>query len=167
MNLLIKSLFIFIISNSLLMHPVHVSVTNMEYQPEKDNISLSFKIFTDDFQILFSHLHNISIDFNENGNYYLYQETIDNYFADHFKVFLKDEELVLKNTGIKSNFEATWFFYDIALEKKEETFIIKNTLLLDLYSDQKNLLIFKNGKTEKGYQFNIKKNEYIIKSDEF
>ncbi|MBU8893727.1 MAG: hypothetical protein KOO66_13185 [Bacteroidales bacterium] len=149
------------------MHPVHVSVTNMEYQPEKDNISLSFKIFTDDFQILFSHLYNIKIDFNENGNYSLYQEVIDNYFAEHFKVLFKDKELVLKNTGIKSNFEATWFFYDCAVSEIEGNLIVKNTLLLDLYPDQKNLLIFKNGKLEKGYQFNIKNNEYIIISDEF
>ncbi len=53
MFLFIKSFYLLLISNYFFMHPVHVSVTNLEIQSENNSISLSFKVFTDDFQLIY------------------------------------------------------------------------------------------------------------------
>ena len=149
------------------MHPVHVSVTNLEFQSESNTISLSFKVFTDDFQMLINQLYDIQVDFSENGNYDLHKEQIDDYFQNHFNIIVKGKGLNYISDGIKRNDEAVWFFYTIALKKEVKTFTLKNSILLDLYPDQKNLLIWKKGKIEKGYQFTIRKKEYTIKTDEY
>lgn len=167
MFLFIKSFYLLLISNFFLMHPVHVSITNLDIQSEKDTISLSFKVFTDDFQLLVNQLYDIQLDLSENGNYDLHREQINTYFQDHFKLIVKGKELKYINTGIKRNDEAVWFFYRIVSKKDLKTFVIRNTLMLDLYPDQKNLLIMKKGNLERGYQFNIKKKEYTINADEY
>ncbi len=149
------------------MHPIHVSVTNLEFQSEKNTISLSFKVFTDDFQLIINQLYNIQVDLSEKGNYNLHKEKIDSYFQDHFKIIVKGKELKYTNEGMKKNDEAVWFYYNIALKKEVKTFTIKNSILLDLYPDQKNLLILKKREIEKGYQFNFKKKEYTIVTDEY
>ncbi len=149
------------------MHPIHVSVTNLEFQSENNTISLSFKVFTDDFQLLVNQLYDVQVDLSENGNYELHKEKIDFYFQEHFKIIFKGKELKFTNEGIKRNDEAVWFFYNIVTKKEVKTFVIKNSLMLDLYPDQKNLLILKKGKLEKGYQFNIKNKEYTINADEY
>jgi hypothetical protein len=149
------------------MHPIHVSVTNMEIQAENNTVSLSFKVFTDDFQLLLNQLYNIDLDLNENGNYTLHKDKIDAYFHDNFKILVKGKELKFTSEGIKRNNEAVWFFYNIVPKDDLETFVIRNSLMLDLYPDQKNLLIFKKGKLESGYRFTLKKKEFTIKANEY
>jgi hypothetical protein len=149
------------------MHPVHVSVTNLEIQSENNSISLSFKVFTDDFQSIIDQLYNVKVDLNENGNYDLNKEHIDNYLEDNFTLIDNGKELIFTNTGIKTNDEAVWFFYKTTINKDLKSIVIRNSLMLDLYPDQKNLLILKYGKIERGYQFNFKKKEITINLDEY
>jgi len=149
------------------MHPIHVSVTNFEFQAENNTISLSFKVFTDDFQLLINQLYDVEVDLSEKGNYTLHKEKIDAYFRDNFKVLVKGKELKFTNEGMKRNDEAVWFFYNIVTKKDLKTFVIRNSLMLDLYPDQKNLLILKKGEVESGYRFTYKKKEYTIKEDEY
>ncbi len=42
-------------------HPIHVSVTNLDINTEKDTIFISQKMFTDDFNLLFYHLYEKNI----------------------------------------------------------------------------------------------------------
>jgi len=167
MFLFIKSFYLLLITNLFLMHPIHVSVTNFEFQAENNTISLSFKVFTDDFQLLINQLYDVEVDLSEKGNYTLHKEKIDAYFRDNFKVLVKGKELKFTNEGMKRNDEAVWFFYNIVTKKDLKTFVIRNSLMLDLYPDQKNLLILKKGEVESGYRFTYKKKEYTIKEDEY
>ena len=57
---IIQLLGLFFVLN---MHPVHVSITNMEYFNNEKLLQFSTKIFKDDFQLLFVHLNEINIDF--------------------------------------------------------------------------------------------------------
>jgi hypothetical protein len=149
------------------MHPIHVSVTNMEIQAESNTVLLSFKVFTDDFQLLLNQLYNIDLDLSKNGNYNLHKDKVDAYFQNNFKVLVKDKELKFTSDSIKTNDEAIWFFYNIVSEDELNTFIIKNSIMLDLYPDQKNLLLFKKGKLESGYRFTFKKKEFTINANEY
>ena len=167
MFLFIKSFYLLLISNYFLMHPVHVSVTNLEIQSENNSISLSFKVFTDDFQLMIDQLYNVKVDLSENGNYDLHKKQIDNYLKDNFTLINNGKELIFTNTGIKTNDEAVWFFYKTTINKDLKSFVIRNSLMLDLYPDQKNLLILKYGEIERGYQFNFKKKEITINLDEY
>jgi len=97
----------------------------------------------------------------------LHREKIDAYFKDNFKILIKDKELKYVNESIKRNDEAVWFYYKIETKKELRRFVIRNSLMLDLYPDQKNLLIMKKGKIERGYSFTIKKKEFTINVDEY
>ena len=44
---------------------------------------------------------------------------------------------------------------------------IINTLLFDLYFDQKNMLIYGYNQLEEGYLFNIQQTKHTIELDEF
>lgn len=167
MFLFIKSFYLLLISNYFLIHPVHVSVTNLEIQSENNSISLSFKVFTDDFQLMIDQLYNVKVDLSENGNYDLHKKQIDNYLKDNFTLINNGKELIFTNIGIKTNDEAVWFFYKTKINKDLKSFVIRNSLMLDLYPDQKNLLILKYGEIERGYQFNFKKKEITINLDEY
>jgi hypothetical protein len=150
------------------MHPVHVSITNLDYMPEQNKITLSFKVFQDDFQLLFAHLYQVSINFDDHENYKNYQNRVDEYFSSHFKIIEgEDKKHLISYKGMKKNEESIWFYYETLVDKEIEYLEIVNTILLDLYFDQKNMLILNHNGKEKGYLFNLKQTKQIIKLNDF
>jgi len=151
-----------LISGFTFFHPVHVSVINIDYFSAKKEMDVSFKVFTDDFQLLFIHLYETKIGFNTKEEYWHAKERIDQYFNSHFQLSDNEKKYSLKFMGLKKNDDSVWFNYKIEnLESNKELKLV-NTVLLDLYMDQKNLVFFKSGKTEKGYQYDFKNREYYI-----
>ncbi|MFP4025157.1 MAG: DUF6702 family protein [Thiohalospira sp.] len=144
-----------------LMHPVHVSFTNVEYIEEKNEISVSFQIFIKDFELLFYHLFEVTLNLADQKSYNKYKNKTDQYFNHHFK--FGSDTLTLENNGYKRTDEFTWFYYRIPLNGPlpDEVFV-QNTVLFDLFFDQKNLLIYKNAGFEQGYQFDIRNKKILI-----
>ena len=146
-----------------MMHPVHVSFTNVEYQQKQNEISVSFQVFTDDFELLFYHLYEEVLDLSESDNINQYNEKIDRYFNQHFTIKSEKRNYHLINNDYKTTEEFTWFYYRIQLNDDiPEKIKIKDTVLFDLFLDQKNLLIFKWGTIEKGHQFDLRNKEISI-----
>ena len=146
-----------------LMHPVHVSITNMDYDQYSQTISLSFKVHFEDVRLLFYHLNQKDIDLTNDSVYNVNKELVDNYFANHFKL-TGDGEINLKliSEGIQVDEDDIWFNYHCSIISEIKILKVSNTLLLDLYFDQKNLLIFKNQNLEKGYHFDYETTEIEI-----
>jgi hypothetical protein len=161
-----KILYLAAIGFALMIHPIHVSITNMEYFPEKQEIELSTKIFKDDFQLLFAHLKELNIDFENVDSIKKYQKEIDNYISSHVEIEINQKKQNLVFSGFKLNDEAIWLSYNLKIKNEIRSIKIINTLLLDLYFDQKNLLIFKFEDQEYANQFNYKNSEFIIDVDQ-
>ncbi|MBI9053342.1 MAG: hypothetical protein JEY96_05960 [Bacteroidales bacterium] len=157
-----KTISVLIIFLFLWFHPIHVSVTNVEYFPETSELELSTKIFKDDFQLLFVHLNELNIEFENEDSIHKYQDEIDSYIRKNLKVIIHENECKYYFKDYKINDEAIWLSYTMKITDEIESLKIKNTLLLDLYFDQKNLLILKAGDYNDGFQFNLKHKEHIF-----
>jgi hypothetical protein len=159
MTLFIKWVACFV----MMMHPVHVSFTNVEYLKAKNEILVSFQLFTEDVELLFCHLYETELKISNKEEVQKFQEKIDQYFNHHFKLKQDDLDLKLENKDIKTTEEFTWFYYRIPLkEHLPEEITVQNTILFDLFFDQKNLLIIESDGNEQGYQFDIRKKEILI-----
>lgn len=135
-------------------HPVHVSMTNVEYIQEENVIRYSLKMFKDDFKGIISknygHILNYEEKFNDKDKHY-----IKKYIDHNFNIQLNSKELVqTKFVNYKTNDESIWIYFNCDFEVDLKELYIKNSLLLDMFDDQKNLVIFKHGKSEKGYMLN-------------
>lgn len=149
-----------------LMHPVHVSITNMDYIPEQNKVKLSFKVFKNDFQLLFYHLYELNVDFDDDDSYNKYQERVNGYMINHFKIKDGEENYNIKYKGIKKDSESLWFYYEADVNKNIDSIEVINVILLDLYFDQKNMLIVNAREKEQGFMFNLKKTKQIVKLNE-
>lgn len=146
-----------------LMHPVHVSFTSIEYLKSQNEIIVSFQIFTDDFVLLFVHLYEVNLDLSDQKSYNKFKDKTDQYFNHHFKFKSGNESFKLLNNGYKTSEEFTWFYYRIKLSNDlPDEIIVQNTILFDLFFDQKNLLITKFHDNEQGHQFDIRNKEILI-----
>jgi hypothetical protein len=131
-------------------HPVHVSVSNVEYDKTSMSFHVSFKVFSDDFNFLMAHYYGTDLAGGK-----VVQDSIDAYFNYMFSFRVNDgTKLSMDFINSKSNEEATWYYYQTEKCTGINRVSITNTILLDLYSDQTNLLIFKYKDYESGFQFN-------------
>lgn len=166
MNFLINSILIFFISIFNLLHPVHVTITNLDYYPKEHKITLSFKVFESDFQLLFTHLFEQKIDFDDPENIIVNLHKINEYFWETFKIENNpNHSLLFQN--IKKEDDSIWFYYEALVDKEIKSFEISNTIFLDLYFDQKNMLIFNYNQNQKGYLFNLNQTKQIIYLNDF
>jgi hypothetical protein len=68
-----------------------------------------------------------------------------------------------KLDGIKVKDDATWLTFLISAPLPVSEIRIRNSILLDLYSDQKNLFILVMGQTQSAFEFKNKDQETVIK----
>jgi len=130
-------------------HPLHVCITNVEYDESTEVFNISHRVFSDDFNLLIVHKYGILLNSDVN-----LQDTINRYFSDSFRFTVNDEtELEYTYSGNKVNEEAIWYYYTTQPCPHVRSLTIKNTIMFDLYSDQTNLLIFKCGDFESGFEF--------------
>jgi hypothetical protein len=140
-------------------HPVHVSLCNVEI--EKQEITIAIKLFSDDFQLALYHNYGKEIPIKD-LILQDHKELVDHYVNKALQIVLnKKDSIRFSYSKAEMNEEAIWLYYTEELEnvKKLE---ISNSLLLDIYLDQTNLVIINYRGKQNGYRFNSRNREEII-----
>lgn len=139
-------------------HPIHVSYMNIERQ-KNGEWSILLKIYKDDFQKAMAISFDTIIAYKEMHNNPLCEKYIKQ------KVSLTSNGSlpvkIIKDSSFVDD-DVFWITFQFKPVEKVEKIIIKNELLLDIYSDQVNLLIIHVSGKEKGYSFNIDQKEIEI-----
>lgn len=161
--------FIFIglllLKSALASHPVHVSIVNMDLSTDSNRIDYSVCLYYEDFQSLINYKYNTLIDFRHQSRMTTKEQ---NSILEYI-----DRTLILKskqNKSFESEFvnwkiedDLLWLFFCINEFKDTDSLIIENRLMLDLFGDQKNLLILKIDDREEGFEFNKRNFSYTVK----
>lgn len=142
-------------------HPLHVTLTHIEYDEMNNKCLITIKIFSDDFETALENHSKKDIVLNAENESNNIGEIINAYINDSFSIIFDNKRGNLKYISKSNNFEATWLNFEAEVDTFEEL-KVQNKLLLDIYDDQTNLLIFNKGKLEKGYNMNVKNTELTI-----
>lgn len=126
---------------SFLFHPLHISVTEIEYNDKVKSLQIISRIFVDDLETAIKDekkLPNLDI-LNPKGD----QDTkalITEYLEKHFAISLDGKKQKMSFLGYEE--ENFAFVCYIEIEKVEgfKTLEVENTLITDTYSDQSNLV---------------------------
>ena len=167
---MLKRVFIFFPIIAVLLgmkHPMHVSVTNIEYKQNNKFIEISSKMFLNDFISILEQTNNIKIDLSSSSAHIekTNQIMINNYFSTHFSVEINNHKIKFTNFEFvekKINEESIWLYFKIPNNKKIKNIKIVNTILTDLFSDQNNLLIISIDQEQKGFNLNSKENTAVM-----
>ena len=138
-------------------HPLHLSITNITYENGKLRISL--KTFQDDWEIGYFHYHGKPIDFSDPEKRNL--PWFNSYLTERFRIAENKElqGLTLEIDSVTLEEDAMTIEMHATLLSEPNSLYIYNALLLDIFPDQTNLVIFGFGKKETGIKFDVKKND--------
>jgi len=160
-NFLFLNLFLFFtgISNPV-MHPIHVSICNVDFSDSGNTVAI--KLFKDDFALALKNNFQVDVPM-EKADEPANRQIISKYVNDCLKIEMnnnKSLDLVFKSSEI--NEDAIWLYFKTDNKTITGNLKIKNTLMLDLWDDQTNLMIIGFKGQEKGYRFNRKDVEMNI-----
>ncbi len=141
------------------MHPVHLSVVNIEYNPQKKKFEVSVRVFINDFEKIIDYKNNVSLNLYKSNELSDANRYINQYVYNHLQLKVNGNIISQKKyilTKRKKEDVTLWLYYDIKYSRTPKTIEVSDKLMTDLYRDQKNLLIFTAAGKQYPFEFNKK-----------
>lgn len=147
-------------------HPLHLTFTNLEFKTQNGRWALTIKVFSDDFATNIKMATGYETIIDKKSKSSETEQTLQKWLENRLQIWF-DSKLIEFDTwkfdGIRVKEDASWLTYTFTAPLPVSEIKIKNTLLFDLYSDQKNLFIFSMGQFQSAHEFKNKDQETIIK----
>jgi len=138
-----------LIFNALLVfHPIHVTLTSINQAPDNDTLEVFFRMYHDDFLLDYKSYDQDFFIEKESENIIIPDDLINKYFNDKVQIYINNKLLIGKLLTVSND------NYEICLtliynsEKKPRKFKIRNQVLINLYSDQANMVYLNINKYE-------------------
>ncbi|SRR5260221_3448813 len=134
------------------LHPIHVSTTNIEYNKQDNKLEVICSIFTDDFEAALAKQSHAKTDLSKADMHAAMDALVKSYIATNLNIKVGDIPEKLNYLGFEINREATEVYLEsdkIPAIKKVD---VEVSLLYNLFDDQINIVhIIVNGvrKSEK------------------
>ena len=137
-------------------HKYYVSTGLYEYRQDLNSLQITIRVFEDDFTNIIKKKYQLDLGLN-NLNSVTYKSNIKNYLDNNLNIFIDNQKNEYTYLGIEKKNEMFIIYAEIEDVKMFETIQIQNTILFDSFSDQKNIIHFRNGSQRKS--FILTKNE--------
>jgi len=128
------------LTSAVLVHPMHVSVTEIEMDEKDTRLEIMMRVFIDDLELtLKENLKDPSLDIL-NPSKLTVDQMMTPYLGAHFRIMLDDKVQAIKYLGHEKDNEAFVFYLEVNKVKKWKTIQVQNDIITELYSDQSNLV---------------------------
>lgn len=134
----------------LLLHPVHVSVTGIEFNPDTRVYDIFVKVYCDD---LLSDMKLTSISIGNEKE--VTDEEFCKYLKDKIKIRENGKDIDLRVVTSESDGVERRFTLSAKGKKDTKEVTIINTIMTRLHSDQSNMVMFKYKNIEDACKFTI------------
>jgi hypothetical protein len=147
-------------------HPLHLTFTNLEFKTQNNRWVLTIKVFSDDFATNLKMATGTETIIDKTSKSRETEEILKMWLEKRLQISF-DSKPVDFNTwkfdGVKVKEDATWLTYTFTAPLPGSEIKIRNTILFDLYSDQKNLFVVVMGQFQSAHEFKNKDQETVIK----
>ncbi|UTW60915.1 hypothetical protein KFE98_12875 [bacterium SCSIO 12741] len=134
---------------SLKAHPLHFSITSVDYSDDSKSLQISAKLFSDDL------LDALKKDGHKEVN----EEALLDYFSKNFQVKLNEKDSPWAFIGFETEEDVTFVYLEIASKKPPKSISIMNTLILNLFEDQTNVMHLDLGTNKYTFTTNLESPE--------
>jgi len=123
-------------------HDFHLSKADINFDSQEEALQISIHLFIDDLEgaLLLKGHEDLGICTGKETAEA--ENAISDYLKDHFMVSLGGETLTLEWVGkeISDDLAGVWCYLEISEAIDDREYGIENTLLLELYDDQRNIV---------------------------
>ena len=124
----------------VLSHPFYISLTEIRQNPNSQRLEVATKIFWDDLEVGLASFHEQSIDFLNPEDSELLQEQVEEYLKKNVQIWIEGKEINWILLGYEIEEDAAWFYIESEPVKLENMIRIKNSVLIEDFSTQQNIV---------------------------
>lgn len=122
-------------------HPIFVSVTEINHNPQDNNLEIACKIFTDDLEVALGKATGTKVDLFHPKDTALTARQISQYISRHLLLRIDGKPATLSFLGFEREADAVWSYFEVVkLASVPKNVAIKNDLLYDHFKQQINLM---------------------------
>lgn len=129
-------------SGQLPAHPFYVSVTEVHADTQKNTLTVSCRMFTDDLENALKQIFNRPFDLLNASSDKETNSLLDAYIQKHFSIGVAGVLQKLQFVGFEHEEEATWCYLESVNFSGLGSVTVTNTLLYDFIPDQVNIIHF-------------------------
>ena len=125
-----------------LLHPFHVSVSEVKYKEDQKVLQITSRIFLDDLELA---LRNYSgdelLNITEESSWEQVNEYLSRYTVENLKIWDEKGNLMQLNyIGAEIEEDVMYCYLEIEKVKKLKQYKIQNSLLHEVWDDQENII---------------------------
>lgn len=148
---MIKYLAVYIFS--LLIHPVHVSMSSMEHLPGEEGYKITVRMYSDDLLLDLQSLYHLPHEYIDDHIYTGPDDIYQDYINERLKIKINGQPYSAKLLESEKLEIETIMRLFIEHDDPVNDLEISNTILTGIYMDQVNLFIYKDNNNEQAVRF--------------
>lgn len=135
---------------SFFLHPIHVSVTEIEFDKKDQALEIMMRVFIDDLELAMRHhLNKPEFDILNPGKNISLDALAAEYLDTHFKISLDGRPQKTVYLGHEREAEAFIFYIEVGNVRTWNTITVQNNIIMSTYDDQSNIVhVFVNDKVK-------------------
>ncbi len=123
------------------LHPIHISVTEINYNEKSKSLQITSRIFIDEMELgVRAQRHEPELDILEPKNGVVTKQLIANYLAAHFKIKIDGKPAKINFLGYEKEDISFVSYLEIENIKKAKTIEVMNDIITEIHDDQSNMV---------------------------
>jgi hypothetical protein len=143
-------------------HPLHISVTEINHNANEKTVEITCKLFTDDFEKVLVQNYKTKVDLINPPDRPAMDKLISDFVQKHVLIKLDNKSIQLSYLGFERDAEAVYSYFQVenigAIKKLEVT----NTILHEMFTDQINMIHIMVGGKRKSLKLDYPDKEAVI-----
>jgi len=149
-------------SGETVVHPLHLSVTEINHNSSDKTLEISCKLFTDDFEKVLAQNYKTKVDLINPVDRPAMEKLVNDFIQKHLAIKADGKSVQLSYLGYERDNDATYSYFqadNIGSAKKLE---IINNILHELFTDQINMMHIVVGGKRKSIKLDFPEKEAVI-----
>jgi len=123
------------------LHPIHVSVTEINYNEKSKSLQITSRIFVDELELgIRAQRKEDELDILEPKNGVTTKQMIQEYYAQHLKIKIDGKPAKMNFLGFEREEISIVSYIEIENIKKLKTIEVLNDVIMEIRDDQSNLV---------------------------
>jgi hypothetical protein len=123
-----------------ILHPIHVSVTEINHNAADKTLEISCKLFTDDFEKVLAQIYKTKVDLINPPDRPAMEKLVSDFIQKHLMLKLDDKPVTLSYLGYEKDNDAVYSYFQVENISAAKKINITNNILHEMFTDQINLM---------------------------
>jgi len=149
--IIVRSLLFFLLFIPLVgfVHPFYFSLTQIDHNPQTESLEITLKLFTTDIEQALEAQGTGSLFLGEEKEAKEADRYIQTYLAQHLQLKVDGELKQYDFLGKEVELDVVWCYVEVLAVPELKELEIKNTLLIEFFEEQQNVVQIKVGNQKK------------------